>query len=733
MNLFDIFVVYLYGLKYVLVVVMAIIAVFSIDDLFIDLVYWWRRIYRYATVYKKNPRTVANQLFTKDEQPLAVMVPAWQEHGVIGKMAELAASRLDYENYQIFIGTYPNDPQTQQDVDEVCSMYPHVHKVVCSRPGPTSKADCLNNIVASIIQFEKKAKVEFSGYILHDSEDMISALELRLFNYLLPQKDLIQLPVYPYIHHWHYFTQNHYADEFAEMHSKDVVVREALAGQVPSAGVGTCFSRRAVLRLLVEGDGVAFDIRSLTEDYDIGFRLKQWGMSEIFVRFPVVDLNHETLREKARGVSQSEGNVICVREFFPDTVSAAIRQKCRWIIGIVFQGFSTHKWTDDLAVNYFLWRDRRGFFNNAIGFIAVLLLAQLIGLEMYHLLVPDSYNFLELFMDSTVVLILAGMNTFFFFNRVLHRFYFVSQYYGYFQGLLSFFRIFWGAGINFFANLRAIRQALNVGNLNRLNWDKTTHEFPFVETTARKTPLGAVLLKEQAISELALEQAILTKPDYQLLGGYLVQCGLISNEVMSRAVARQSRAEFIDCDPFQISESVLALVPKDLAVKYAVLPLFVDENEVLVLGREQALSPVAVASIQRWLKRPVRWGITRTGAVTLGIRYWYFGDQSANPDDELAEAVANKQISQWAAEKIKDKFFATRCQLGACLVSAKLLDTAVLNQAILAYAKVKETNIGDFLVSSGYLTQAELERGIYLQKKQQLSIAELISRELKQS
>lgn len=57
-------------------------------------------------------------------------------------------------------------------------------------------------------------------------------------------------------------------------------------GQVPSAGVGTCFSRRAVTALLADGDGIAFDVQSLTEDYDIGFRLKEKGMTEIFVRFP---------------------------------------------------------------------------------------------------------------------------------------------------------------------------------------------------------------------------------------------------------------------------------------------------------------------------------------------------------------------------------------------------------------------------------------------------------------
>ncbi len=102
-----------------------------------------------------------------------------------------------------------------------------------------------------------------------------------------------------------------YIDEFSELHGKDVPVREALAGQVPSAGVGTCFSRRAVTALLADGDGIAFDVQSLTEDYDIGFRLKEKGMTEIFVRFPVVDEAKE--REQRKFLQHARtSNMICV-------------------------------------------------------------------------------------------------------------------------------------------------------------------------------------------------------------------------------------------------------------------------------------------------------------------------------------------------------------------------------------------------------------------------------------
>lgn len=725
MSVFDFILLYLYALKYVLFVVMIILCFCGLDDLFIDVYYWVRRIWRRLTVYRQNSRKKDAELYQKDEQPLAIMVPAWQEHGVIGKMAELAASRLDYENYQIFVGTYPNDPETQQDVDEVCAKFPNVHKVVCARPGPTSKADCLNNIISSIIEFEKKAKIEFVGFILHDSEDILSSMELRLFNYLVPAKDLIQLPVYPYTRKWYQMTPGHYADEFAELHGKDVVVREAIAGQVPSAGVGTCFSRKAILRLLVEGDGLPFDVQSLTEDYDIGFRLKQWGMKEIFVRFPVMGKDQTTLKENEFGVSMREGSVVCVREYFPTTYSTAVRQKSRWIIGIVFQGFKNHKWTKDWKINYFLWRDRRGVINNTIGFLSMLLLIQMLGLFIYSHL-GNNYHFMSIISDDPISRVLLTINFFLLMNRLFQRFYFVSQYYGYWEGSLSLLRLFWGAVINFAANLRAIRQVIEQGDPRRVAWDKTTHDFPSVASATRQKPVGQILIENGHITEENLNQALIDCPPNQLIGTYLVTHQLVSNEHLSQAIAIQNEAKFEACNPFDLDESLIAILPKKLALKYSVIPIRLD-NDTLILGKESALSPVALSAIKRRLKRPIEWVITTNGAVTLGIRYWYLAQNIENPIQKLNQAIESQKINPEMKPIILDQFFASQSQLGSCLLAEHLIEPAVLNQAILAFEHEDELSLGQFLISRKYVSEAQVTQALKLQTSQQQSISKLIA------
>lgn len=475
----------LFGLKILAIVLATLMFVLGLDDLFIDLCYWGRKLIRRFRIYDKFEKADEKRLFEVPEKPLAIMVPAWNEVGVVGEMARLAASTIDYENYQIFVGTYPNDPQTQADVDAVCLHYPNVHKVVCARPGPTSKADCLNNIIDAILRFQQDARIEFAGFILHDAEDVISPMELRLFNYLLPNKDMIQIPVYPYAPEWKGFTAGHYVDEFAENHGKDVIVREALTGQVPSAGVGTCFSRRAISALLEDGDGIAFDVQSLTEDYDIGFRLKQKGMKCIFARYSITDPALALKQDWRPGMSREFSQVICVREHFPRDWQHAIRQKSRWIVGIVFQGTSNLGWSRKGALNYFLWRDRRGLFAYLLSFLVNLLLLVLLAMWLVTVIAPESWRFMSILGDSKLLSTLLWLNGLLLVNRLFQRGWFVTRYYGIFEGLPSAPRMMWSNFVNFFANLRALRQVMEMGDSRRVAWDKTTHEFPALASPAR--------------------------------------------------------------------------------------------------------------------------------------------------------------------------------------------------------------------------------------------------------
>ncbi|HDW0473586.1 phage adsorption protein NrfB [Escherichia coli] len=647
--LLDVFATWLYGLKVIAITLAVIMFISGLDDFFIDVVYWVRRIKRKLSVYRRYPRMSYREQYKPDEKPLAIMVPAWNETGVIGNMAELAATTLDYENYHIFVGTYPNDPDTQRDVDEVCARFPNVHKVVCARPGPTSKADCLNNVLDAITQFERSANFAFAGFILHDAEDVISPMELRLFNYLVERKDLIQIPVYPFEREWTHFTSMTYIDEFSELHGKDVPVREALAGQVPSAGVGTCFSRRAVTALLADGDGIAFDVQSLTEDYDIGFRLKEKGMTEIFVRFPVVDEAKE--REQRKFLQHARtSNMICVREYFPDTFSTAVRQKSRWIIGIVFQGFKTHKWTSSLTLNYFLWRDRKGAISNFVSFLAMLVMIQLLLLLAYESLWPDAWHFLSIFSGSAWLMTLLWLNFGLMVNRIVQRVIFVTGYYGLTQGLLSVLRLFWGNLINFMANWRALKQVLQHGDPRRVAWESI--------------------------------------------------------------------------DAWQIPSSLIAEMPASVALHYAVLPLRL-ENDELIVGSEDGIDPVSLAALTRKVGRKVRYVIVLRGQIVTGLRHWYARRRGHDPRAMLYNAVQHQWLTEQQAGEIWRQYVPHQFLFAEILTTLGHINRSAINVLLLRHER-SSLPLGKFLVTEGVISQETLDRVLTIQRELQVSMQSLL-------
>ena len=472
MEFLDFFVIYWLFIGLILHISSFTILFSSLDDLIIDLLFWYGKLSGKIKAKYKNYPSVA-ELNELEEQPIAIMIPAWDESSVIARMADYSAATFKYTNYQIFIGTYPNDQATQDEVDKIVKKYNNVHKVVTDKPGPTTKAHCLNNVIEYIFDYEKKNEMEFKIIGFHDSEDVIHPMELKLYNYMIPKNDMVQLPVIALPKKWNYLTSGHYIDEFCESHQKDMYVRELLTDYVPSAGVGTAFSRKAFKVLSKLNDGEIFDTKCLTEDYDIGYKFKKEGLKVTFAWYESEDLKIDNKDTKV-------GNsIICIREFFPAKLNLAIRQKSRWIIGIVFQGWTTIGWPKGIKNKYIFYRDRKAIFTNPAAFFAYFAALNIIVMVIVKKLFPDTYLFPEFIPYESTTWYILGINFFFLLSRIIHRFYFVSSIYGVKQGLLSIPRIFWGNIINISAFFRALTQFRKAEKKSeKPKWDKTDHEFP---------------------------------------------------------------------------------------------------------------------------------------------------------------------------------------------------------------------------------------------------------------
>jgi len=466
-----------HAIEIITVVVTVLILLSSLDDLFVDCWYWVREFYRWFWIRAQFPPLKAEALTAKPERPIAIMVPAWQESDVIQAMLETSHSLIRYHDYKIFVGVYQNDPRTIEEVKQAMARFPRVVMATVPRDGPTSKADCLNVILSEILAEEERTGRLFAGIAMHDAEDVIHPYELPLFNYLLDRMDLIQLPVYSFQRGIGELVAGTYMDEFAEWHSKDLVVRESMTGVVPCAGVSVCFSRSAIALLHAEQQGEVFSTTSLTEDYDIAFRLKKLGMREIFVRFPV-RFTIEAANELSQPIQVEKVLPIATREFFPSDFRAAYRQRARWLLGIAFQGWSQHGWGSSLGGRYFFLRDRKGLLTAPTAIVAYVVMFGLLIVELLFTLVPDDAASYWL-LDTPAYRSILYLNLAFLANRLFQRIYFTTSIYGLAQGLMAGPRMIVSNLLNFFATMRAgylFAQHKVTGKA--LVWDKTQHVYP---------------------------------------------------------------------------------------------------------------------------------------------------------------------------------------------------------------------------------------------------------------
>lgn len=440
-----------------------LIAIGCVDDLLVDLLYFGRRLWRAVTVYSRHDRATADLLALPDRPgAMAILIPAWDESAVIAKMLKGALRRFDHPHYRLFVGAYPNDPFTIAAISEIAD--PRVIPVIAREDGPTNKANCLNTIWRTVLEEERRTGVRFKAIVLHDAEDIVHSMELRIFDRLIERFDMVQLPVQPLPDPQSPWISGHYLDEFTESHGKDLVVREALGAAVPSAGVGCAIRREMIDRIVALNGGVPFDEGSVTEDYELGLKIGALGGRGILVRLPA-----------------ASGQLVATREHFPATLEDAVRQKARWLAGIALHGWDRLGWRGGLAERWMRLRDRKAVagaiatllaYLGAVGFGLVILLDHLWPALALSSVVEPGGATSGLLMFNAVML---GW-------RLAMRFSFTASVYGWVEGLRAIPRALIANIIAILACWRAITTVARALRQRQARpyWDKTAHKFPAI-------------------------------------------------------------------------------------------------------------------------------------------------------------------------------------------------------------------------------------------------------------
>lgn len=232
------------------------------------------------------------------------------------------------------------------------------------------------------------------------------------------------------------------------------MVRSAFGAGLPAAGVGCAFSRDMLARLASDAQSAGpFSPESLTEDYELGLRIRAMKGRSAFLR-----------------VRGEDGRLVATRAFFPARINEAVRQKARWIHGISLQGWDRLGWNGGFVECWMRLRDRRGPFTALVHFAAYVLLALsgVLGLaELSGMARPWKADALLLF--------LLIVNLLSFCWRAGARFAFTAREYGWVEGVMAVARIPIANIVTIMAGRRAFSAYLRTLAGSPVRWDKTTH------------------------------------------------------------------------------------------------------------------------------------------------------------------------------------------------------------------------------------------------------------------
>lgn len=442
----------------------ALCSLFLIDDLFVDAL----ALFKGKKAHKILPEEF-KKMNSIPERKIAIIVANWREDQVLERMVAGNINNINYSNYEILVGVYPNDTLSLEAARRAEKRFKNVTVIVNNINGPTSKGQMLNLVVNYIdIYNQQHPAAAFDMILIHDAEDVIHHSSLKLVNFRNLEYDFIQIPVFSLDIPAYKLTAGIYIDEFIEAHTKDLLVRDHFNAGLPSAGVGTVISMSVVQKLLKLQGGKFLDESTLTEDYHLGLVCHDLKVKSHF--------SCEYFEYTDKETKKNKKDYIATRGYFPQKIKQSIRQKTRWSLGISLQGFEARRWkSTNFFAAYFLWKDRKGLVNAPLFTTALIFTSYFIA----TFIKTGAWPSLNYTPYNGIFIALMWANLVFSLVRIMQRISLVAKVYGASVAILVPVRWILSNFINTLSTYNAFLQWTSSKLKGELPvWSKTEHMMP---------------------------------------------------------------------------------------------------------------------------------------------------------------------------------------------------------------------------------------------------------------
>jgi type IV pilus assembly protein PilB len=139
--------------------------------------------------------------------------------------------------------------------------------------------------------------------------------------------------------------------------------------------------------------------------------------------------------------------------------------------------------------------------------------------------------------------------------------------------------------------------------------------------------LGELLVEAGALDALGLERALLLQQaSGRKLGQVLVDEQLLTEAQLTQTLSRQLAVPWVALHQIDFSPSLLALVPRDVACRFGVVPIFVrhirGRGDTLYVATDDPTNLDALAEIGKTARMPVKSMIASSADIQLALEHY---------------------------------------------------------------------------------------------------------------
>ena len=148
--------------------------------------------------------------------------------------------------------------------------------------------------------------------------------------------------------------------------------------------------------------------------------------------------------------------------------------------------------------------------------------------------------------------------------------------------------------------------------------------------------IGELLVEAGVLSQQQLEQALFAqRKDGRKLGQLLIELGLVGEVQLTQTLSRQLSVPWVSLYHVDFSRSLLNLVPRAVAERYSLVPIFVrrvrNQGETLYVAMDDPTNDAAIEEVNRASSLPVKPMIACPSDIRAAIRVYYLGESVPEP------------------------------------------------------------------------------------------------------